>query len=410
MENNNNKYQFARSVAVSLATLVVLLALGHWSPLLPKSGLVGIFRKQVAQAKGRNPFVGQAGNGYYENLMGKNDSTPAIEPLQWIIRGKFPRSVALHSIYQNADFLEYEGRPNLRVPHPEKEPIASGTFGFTEGPIQTNSHGFFDREHTLAKPAGTRRIAILGDSITRGWGVPMNERFSSLLETRLNAQSGEHFEILNFAVTAYTMTQIFDVAVQKAPKSHPDVYVLCLTVLTGSSDWGSHIARLVREHRDLKYDFLRDLVQKAGLRADDSPELSNWKLAPYRKTLLRELLLRTNEEVEAHSARLLVVLVPAVEDRDITQGRLRVLRESLKDTGIPVVDLTDTFDGSSIEALRINWHDVHPNALGHRMLADNLYKKLLQNPPAWAIITGEAGRTPKAATADLHTNPTAAEP
>ena len=34
--------------------------------------------------------------------------------------------------------------------------------------------------------AGTRRIAVIGDSVTRGQGAPFGESFEALLEKRLN--------------------------------------------------------------------------------------------------------------------------------------------------------------------------------------------------------------------------------
>lgn len=390
MDNNSNQYNFARSVATSLGILFILLVLDLLLPLLPKTGTIGFCGRTIAQTMGRNPFLGQAGDGYYENLMGRHNSTPEIEPLQWIIRGKFPRSVTLHSIYQDNDFLEYEGQPNLRLLHPEDQPIASSTFGFTEGPVETNSYGFFDREHTLAKPAGTRRIAIFGDSITRGWGVPMNQRYSNLLEAHLNKEPGKSFEILDFAVSGYVPTQMFYVAVEKAPQFHPDVYILALTALSASSTWGTHIAKLAKEGRDLKYDFLRDVIRKSGLQKNDSTELSKWKLAPYGDATLRNLLLRLKARTDEQSAHLLILLVPSVEDQELTDRQFRVARQYLMGTGIPVIDLTDTFNGSDIDKLRVSWYDIHPNTGGHQIIADKLYEKLRENPEAWEAVTGES--------------------
>ncbi|HWF92103.1 MAG TPA: SGNH/GDSL hydrolase family protein [Terriglobales bacterium] len=404
MDKNSNQYHFARSVALSLGLLFVLFILAFWSPRLPKTGAAGLFARTIAQATGRNPFLGQAGNGYYEDLMGKHNSTPEIDPLQWILRGKFPRSAALHSIYQDHNFLEYEGRPNVWLPHPEEQPIASSTFGFTEGPVETNSYGFFDREHTLSKPVAKRRIAIFGDSLTRGWGVPMNERYSTLLEERLNTGPGKPFEVLNFAVSGYVPTQMFYMAVEKAPQFHPDVYILALTGLSASSNWGTHIAKLAKEGLDLKYDFLRDAIVESGLEKSDSPELSNWKLAPYGDITLRTLLLGLKSRIEKQSAQMLVILVPSVEDQQVTERQFRVVRRCLSDTGIPVIDLTDTFNGSDIESLRVSWYDVHPNARGHQMIADNLYKKLRANPAAWAAIMGEEREFSRAPTGALRSN------
>jgi lysophospholipase L1-like esterase len=383
------QYRFVREATLLAGVLLFLLALQLWH--LPQSGnrAIAILQEEIAQAAGRN-LVGVAGGGYYENLMGAKGAGLEIKPMQWLIRGKFPHGVTPLSIYRDAEFVGYAGKPNLRDLHPDEQPIAIDTFGYTEGPIETNSYGFFDREHSLNKPAGTRRVAILGDSLTRGWGLPMQDRYTSLLEKQLNDKSGEKFEVLNFAVTAYTMTQIYDVALEEASHFHPDVYILAVTPLTASTTWGSHIARLVQENRDLKYDFIRDVVHQSGLSKDDSPDLSNWKLAPYREATLREILLRLQTFVHHQDAQLLVVIVPSVEDQDILALRLRPLDTILKGTSIPVVDVSDSFKGGDIDGLRLNWHDVHPNAHGNQIIADNLYEKLRENPATWEAVTGES--------------------
>src|SRR6266513_2225439 len=51
--------------------------------------------------------------------------------------------------------------------------------------IKINSQGFRDREHTIAKPPGTFRIAILGDSYAEAFQVPLEKTFWSVIEERL---------------------------------------------------------------------------------------------------------------------------------------------------------------------------------------------------------------------------------
>ncbi len=51
---------------------------------------------------------------------------------------------------------------------------------------RTNAQGMRDRSYSVAKPAGTFRIALVGDSIAAGWGVDVEERFESILEATWN--------------------------------------------------------------------------------------------------------------------------------------------------------------------------------------------------------------------------------
>jgi hypothetical protein len=56
-----------------------------------------------------------------------------------------------------------------------------------------SSIGLRDVEHAVAKPAGTVRIAVLGDSATEGLQVALNETFVRVLEKRLNERGERSF-------------------------------------------------------------------------------------------------------------------------------------------------------------------------------------------------------------------------
>ena len=59
----------------------------------------------------------------------------------------------------------------------------------------------FDREYTREKPAGTRRLVLIGDSISVG---EFGNNFETMLEDRLNRDNRtatvKNFEVLNLAV------------------------------------------------------------------------------------------------------------------------------------------------------------------------------------------------------------------
>ncbi len=78
--------------------------------------------------------------------------------------------------------------------------------------IEINSAGFRDREHTLLKPPGVIRVAVLGDSYIEAFQVPSESMFGSVLEEQLNAEAktsglAETFEVLSFGVSGYSTAQ-----------------------------------------------------------------------------------------------------------------------------------------------------------------------------------------------------------
>src|SRR5262249_54690346 len=69
-----------------------------------------------------------------------------------------------------------------------------------------NSAGFRDREHATAKPPGTFRIAVLGDSVPEALQVELRDTFWWRLQEKLRgcaALAGREVEVLNFGVSGY---------------------------------------------------------------------------------------------------------------------------------------------------------------------------------------------------------------
>lgn len=64
-------------------------------------------------------------------------------------------------------------------------------------PDKPNSLGFREREIDPHKKAGIFRIAVIGDSLTYGQGIDVEQRFTNILEKKLNT-TAPAYEILNF--------------------------------------------------------------------------------------------------------------------------------------------------------------------------------------------------------------------
>lgn len=99
------------------------------------------------------------------------------------------------------------------VPHPSDDIIydliPGLKTGFVRSQVAINSCGMRDQERPIAKPPGTFRIALLGDSFAFGWGVEQEQTFAARLETKLNTRASpdRRFEVLNFGVPGYSTFQ-----------------------------------------------------------------------------------------------------------------------------------------------------------------------------------------------------------
>jgi hypothetical protein len=108
-----------------------------------------------------------------------------------------------------------------------------------ESYVRINSDGLRDREHAKTKPAGTLRIAVLGDSFSEAMHVPMEQTFWSLLERKLqgcNAFPGRQVEVINFGVSGYGTAQELLTLRQKVWDYSPDLVVLAFTTYNDISD------------------------------------------------------------------------------------------------------------------------------------------------------------------------------
>ncbi len=111
-------------------------------------------------------------------------------------------------------------------------PGASGRVS-TETPqwVHINSHGFRDAERDYEKPAGTYRIAVLGNSWTEALQVSQEKTYTAVLEKQLNAEEcfpGKRVEVLNFGVAGYSTAQELLLLRQKVWNFHPDLVLLAL--------------------------------------------------------------------------------------------------------------------------------------------------------------------------------------
>ncbi|MDT5267946.1 MAG: hypothetical protein QOH49_132 [Acidobacteriota bacterium] len=98
--------------------------------------------------------------------------------------------------------------------------------------VSINSDGLRDREHTRSKPAGTLRIAVVGDSYAEAFQVEREQAFWSVLEQKLRdcpALAGREVEVINFGVSGYGTAQELLTLREKVWSYSPDVVLLAVT-------------------------------------------------------------------------------------------------------------------------------------------------------------------------------------
>lgn len=88
-----------------------------------------------------------------------------------------------------------------------------------------NSYGLRDREYDLQKP-GVKRILLLGDSFTFGYGLNAEDTFDEVLERMLNESGTNEYQVLNAGVGGWGTIQEVLYALDHLKVFHPDAIVL----------------------------------------------------------------------------------------------------------------------------------------------------------------------------------------
>lgn len=98
--------------------------------------------------------------------------------------------------------------------------------------VRINNEGLRDREHDMQKPAGTLRIALLGDSYAEALQVEQGAAFWSVMQQHLEgcpALAGREVEIINFGVSGYGTAQEILTLRDKVWDYAPDIVLLAVT-------------------------------------------------------------------------------------------------------------------------------------------------------------------------------------
>lgn len=244
--------------------------------------------------------------------------------------------------------------------------------------IRTNEWGL--RGGPVADmPAGGRRILVLGASITLGWGVKEEDTMTALLERKF-AEKGEPVQVLNAGIGNYNAERYVKHFFNDLEGLKPtDIVVhyflrdaerleagggnfflrnselavtlwIAMNRLVGPSGEAS-----IEEHYKAVYD-----PQSEGYK---TMEASLKALADYAK---------------ANNIRLTLAMVPDVhnlENYPFTDihSRMKTVAEGM---GYRFVDLLPAFGSLKPSEVWAMPGDPHPNALGHKLMADALFPVL----------------------------------
>jgi hypothetical protein len=123
---------------------------------------------------------------------------------------------------------------------------------------------------------------------------------------------------------------------------------------------------------------LIEIARQAGVEPGMTKSDVERRLTPYGSEILLWTYGRVVEVSEAHDILPVWIFMPTLED-PLHAEEIVHLTALARQSGFIVLDLSHAYDNQDPDSLVVAYWDKHPNAKGHRLIAEDLYRKLLEN-------------------------------
>lgn len=275
---------------------------------------------------------------------------------------------------------------------------------FYDTTIDINSEGFRDKEYSIEKPVNTVRIIALGDSVGFGWGVNLEDVYTEVLERKLNEYSDKNYEVLNFAVPGYYTAQQLRQLEVKTIKYSPDIILLIYLFNDAEVKSFHPYDRLTLLYRQFNFFLKRtsylhyylstafaetrakfnekEILDKSKektytnlLETMFSESSEGWKLS-------QESLIKIDRLAEENNAKFILVLWPNIQDiKNYPYLEIhKTILDFCRENSIDCVDLLENYKPYADTPMGTGPEkkDGHPDALGHKIIANGIYEKLIK--------------------------------
>lgn len=307
--------------------------------------------------------------GYYEDLTGVNKFNSQL----WEIYTKRP-----------SDWVAIRDTAAVRFTNDNliTELVPSTTIDYNGTRLSINRWGMRDQDYEQIPAPNTYRIALTGPSFVMGLGVADDEGFEWLLEERLNREHAgnpySRYEILDFAVPGYSAIQDLMLLEQKAVSFQPNA-LFFMAHQREEESVVLYLADRVSLQADLPYPELIELARRAGVEPGATKDEAARLLQPVGEELLSWTYRRIVEVSQENGILPVWIFMPTLENA-LHEEEVARLKRIAEESGFIVLDLSDAYDNQDLDSLVVAYWDKHPNAKGHSLIAEDLYRQLQEEP------------------------------
>jgi lysophospholipase L1-like esterase len=232
-------------------------------------------------------------------------------------------------------------------------------------------------------PPGGRRILFLGGSITLGWGVPEAQTMTARLEQMFQAQ-GKPVQVLNAGVGNYNALRYTENFIRNLKDLEPTDIVVHYFLRDAETlePGGGNILLRNSELAVTVWAAVQNVMAPHG----ENVLIDHYKAAydpaqPGFQTMKAELKKLAEYAKEKH-IRIYLAVVPDVHN--LVHYPFRAIHQQIQELAVELgytyVDLLPGFENLKPEDIWAMPGDPHPNALGHKIMAEQLFPILQTGP------------------------------
>jgi len=224
-------------------------------------------------------------------------------------------------------------------------------------------------------------MVLLGGSIEMGSGVTTEETYENLAEVMLNEEqvypSYKGVEIVNLSAPGLHLPQQIARVDRMVPQFNPDAVIYTCH----SNEMRRFITKLHRIYADtidVDYQYMNDLYEELDLPRNVAPALFKKRMAPVSFDAMEWGLTYIKDQIISMNALPIWMFVPSL-DGEYNLDEDEMLFQLAEDLGFYILDLRNYGGKLKEEDLVLSPWDKHPNALAHQLMADKMFKEILEN-------------------------------
>jgi lysophospholipase L1-like esterase len=295
--------------------------------------------------------------------------------------------IAAELVVARLGLLEYA--PSMSRGHPTRGyTLRAGYEGESKYgiPFRVSAQGFRTPEVAIPKPPGTKRVVVLGDSVTWGAGVREEETFARKLEVMLRSDLSCPVEVVNTGISGYGTVQELDVLQNEGLTFEPNVVIVFHIENDNQSvtSFKGGLAAFVKDHIVYRSWVISASLyawrnaawrmQASGAPNDEAAlraQQAHWDARPGTPASI-EALRRIAAIGRDRGFPVLLASQPGNRDRSVDARRNAILRDVAREQQMVFLDMTPAFDEFADRDLSVSEIDGHPNGFAHGLIAERL--------------------------------------